>query len=118
MDLLLVGIGGCLGSIARFQTGKIISKKTRVTFPLGTFIINLTGAVLLGIVTGMDAGNHAYRLLGDGFLGAFTTFSTFMYEGFNLFKKNEKLNAFIYILSSLLLGILGYLAGYTFIKLC
>lgn len=46
-----------------------------------------------------------------GFLGAYTTFSTFMYEGFNLFKDNEKLNAYIYILSSVIIGIIGFSIG-------
>lgn len=117
MNLLLVGIGGALGSIVRFQFGKIISRKSNRTLPLGTFIINITGALLLGILTSIDAGNNAYLLLGDGFLGAYTTFSTFMYEGFNLFRENEKLNAFTYIFGSLLLGIIGYFAGHEFVKL-
>lgn len=46
-----------------------------------------------------------------GFLGAYTIFSTFMYEGFNLFKDNEKLNAYIYILSSVIIGIIGFSIG-------
>ena len=112
MDLLLVGIGGALGSIARFRLGKVIAKKTKTTFPLGTFIVNITGAILLGFVCGMDAGRNLYLLLADGFLGAYTTFSTFMYEGFNLFQGNERLNAIIYIAASLLLGIAGYVAGF------
>jgi len=49
--------------------------------------------------------------LADGFLGAYTTFSTFMYEGFSLFKENEKLNAFTYIFASLFLGIIGFVIG-------
>jgi CrcB protein len=109
---VLVGVGGALGGIARFQLGKMISQKSRTTFPIGTFIINISGALLLGIVSSLDAGKNLYLLLGDGFLGAYTTFSTFMYEGFNLFQKNEKMNAFTYILCSLMLGIIGYIAGF------
>ena len=52
-----------------------------------------------------------YLLLADGYLGAYTTFSTFMYEGFNLFRGKEKMNAFTYILGSLFLGIIGYVLG-------
>lgn len=116
MNLILVGFGGLFGGLARFQLGKMISQKSRTTFPVGTFIINITGAMLLGILNGLNIGNSAYVLLGDGFLGAYTTFSTFMYEGFILFQGNEKLNALIYILCSLLLGILGYVAGFEIMK--
>ena len=56
MELLLVGIGGLFGGITRFHLGKVISQKSGTRFPLGTLIINLTGAVLLGMVTRIDAG--------------------------------------------------------------
>ena len=117
MDLIFVGIGGALGSIVRYKLGKIITEKSSTTFPTGTFIINLSGAILLGLISSLDAGKNVYLLLGDGFLGAYTTFSTFMYEGFNLFQENEKMNAFTYILGSLILGIIGYFAGSEFGKL-
>lgn len=106
-----MGLGGVFGGLARFELGKRISQRSGTTFPLGTFIINITGALLLGIVTGINPGNNFYLLFGEGFLGAYTTFSTFMYEGFNLFQENEKLNAFIYILGSFFLGIIGFVIG-------
>ncbi|QHQ59476.1 fluoride efflux transporter CrcB [Anaerocolumna sedimenticola] len=112
MDLIFVGIGGALGSLTRYQAGKMISRKSGISFPIGTFLINITGAILLGIVSSLDTGKNVYLLFGDGFLGAYTTFSTFMYEGFQLFQDNKKLNALIYILSSLVLGILGYTLAY------
>ncbi|AYD40502.1 fluoride efflux transporter CrcB [Clostridium fermenticellae] len=111
MNYLLVGAGGILGSITRYQLGKAISGHTNTKFPFGTFIINITGAIILGILTSAHLGTNMYSFLGDGFLGAYTTFSTFMYEGFNLFKYNEKLNALVYILISILLGITGFLIG-------
>lgn len=112
MEFLMVGIGGAVGSITRYQLGKIIAERSGTTFPLGTFIINIAGAVLLGVLCGLNTGGNYYLLLGDGFLGAFTTFSTFMYEGFNLFQEKERLNALIYIVASLLLGLVGYAVGY------
>lgn len=112
MDLFFVGIGGALGSLTRYGLGKAITEKSNTTFPIGTFIINITGAVLLGIISNLGIGRNMYLLLGDGFLGAYTTFSTFMYEGFNLFKENEKMNAFTYILGTLLLGVAGYALGF------
>jgi len=100
--------------MARYSAGREITKRSKSTFPFGTFFINIAGAFLLGIISSIHAGPNTYLLLGDGFLGAFTTFSTFMYEGFNLFKDNDRLNAFTYIGVSLILGVLGYMLG-TFI---
>lgn len=111
MTYLLLAIGGATGSLVRYSLGKIISEKLNTTFPIGTFIINITGAILLGIVSTIGINSNMMLLLGDGFLGAYTTFSTFMYEGFNLFQEKEKLNAFIYVLGSLLLGTIGYVLG-------
>ncbi|WP_291633968.1 fluoride efflux transporter CrcB [Clostridium sp.] len=111
MTYLLIGVGGAAGSLVRYILGKFISEKSNTAFPIGTFIINITGAVFLGIVSTIGVGSNIMLLLGDGFLGAYTTFSTFMYEGFNLFEEKEKLNAFIYITFSLILGIAGYAVG-------
>lgn len=112
MNLVIVGIGGILGGLCRFQLGKVVSQKTNSTFPVGTFLINISGAFLLGILASVTVNKQVYLLLGDGFLGTYTTFSTFMYEGFNLFQGNEKLNAFTYILGSLIIGVIGYILGY------
>ena len=117
MEYVFVGIGGALGSLARYSLGRIVSGKATTTFPLGTFIINITGAFLLGIVSTLSLNPNIYLLLADGFLGAYTTFSTFMYEGFNLFQGNEKLNAIVYILGSLIIGIIGFTIGVTITKL-
>jgi CrcB protein len=111
MQYLLVAAGGAMGSLVRFILGRKISEKFTTGFPVGTFIINITGAVLLGIVSSSGMEVNAYTLIGDGFLGAYTTFSTFMYEGFNLFQDNEKLNASVYILTSIILGIIGFTFG-------
>lgn len=111
MSYILVGIGGAFGSLTRYSLGKLISKKTNNKFPFGTFVINITGAFLLGVVSSILANTNWYLLLAEGFLGAYTTFSTFMYEGFNLFKNNERLNAFTYICTSLILGVLSFMLG-------
>lgn len=111
MQYLIVGFGGIFGSIVRFALGKAIKEKTNTTFPIGTFLINITGAILLGLVNSLGVSSSLYLLLADGFLGAYTTFSTFMYDGFTLFQENEKLNAITYILGSLFLGIIGFIIG-------
>ena len=113
MELLIVGIGGALGTMARYLLGRMVSAGTTTRFPVGTFLINLSGAFLLGIVINAGITGSPYLLLADGFLGAFTTFSTFLYEGFNLIKDNRKLNAIIYVTGSIILGIAGFIAGMT-----
>src|SRR5512138_2623113 len=89
MDLVLVGIGGAFGSAARYGLGKLIAKRAKPGFPLGTFLINISGAILLGILVSAGTGGNIYLLLADGFLGAYTTFSAFMYEGFNMFRGSK-----------------------------
>ncbi len=118
MSLIFVGVGGVLGSITRYYLGKVITQRSKHTlFPIGTFIINLSGAMLLGFVTGVDVSRNVYMLIADGFLGAYTTFSTFMYEGFNLFQDNEKKNAVAYIFVTLIMGIIGYMIGFGLCKI-
>ena len=108
-----MGIGGIFGAISRYRLGKIISDRSSSAFPVGTFLINLSGALALGVLTGMETGNSVSLLLGDGFLGAFTTFSTLMYEGVHLFEGSEKRNAAVYIAATLILGIAGYALGWS-----
>lgn len=111
--LIFVGIGGIIGSISRFKVEKYISSNTNTLFPLGTFFINLLGAFLLGIVSAKFNGTNIYSLLGDGFLGSFTTYSTFMYGSVALFQKNEYKYGIIYISSSVVFGTILYVAGFS-----
>ncbi|MGI5918627.1 MAG: fluoride efflux transporter CrcB [Christensenellales bacterium] len=110
MDILLVGLGGAAGSVARYAIGRAVSSRTRGAFPWGTFLVNIKGALLLGIVVGLDVPRNAALLAADGFLGAYTTFSTFMYDGFRLFK-SSRVNAAVYIAGMLVLGIACFGAG-------
>ncbi len=112
MNIFLVGIGGILGSLTRYQLGKALTQRTGSAFPLGTVAVNISGAFLLGLLTGVKIDRTLFLLLCDGYLGAYTTFSTFMYEGFDLFRDNEKLNASIYIAGTMILGLAGCFAGY------
>lgn len=116
MDYLIVGVGGMLGSITRYTLGKWISEKYSSIIPLGTFLINISGAFLLGIVSSLYSSGNLYLLMAEGYLGAYTTFSTFMYEGFNLYNENEKKNAFHYIFGTLFFGIIGFIIGVGLVK--
>jgi len=117
MGYLIVGIGGALGSVTRFAIGRRLSENSNSWMPMGTFFINISGAVLLGVVSSMTLSGNMYLLLGEGFLGAYTTFSTFMYEGFNLFKEDEIKNAFTYIIGTFIFGVIGFIIGIEIVKL-
>lgn len=117
VEYIIVGVGGVLGSITRYLLSKLISEKCDSIIPMGTMSINITGALLLGIVSSLYTGGNLYLLLAEGYLGAYTTFSTFMYEGFNLFQENEKINAAVYILGTLFLGIIGFMIGMGIVKI-
>lgn len=111
MSVVMVALGGALGSVARFAIWKAVTHKAKIRLLLGTFIANISGTILLGIVMALPLAPSEYALLAEGFLGAYTTFSTFMFEGLNLIENNEKMNAFLYILISVVLGIIGFWAG-------
>jgi CrcB protein len=106
-------MGGAFGGISRYLVGRLLSRSEGQRLPVGTFAVNIAGAFLLGLLTSVNPEGRAYLLLGDGFLGAFTTFSTFMYEGFHLLKGGERKNAAAYIGGSLVVGLAGYALGYT-----
>jgi len=117
MGYLIVGLGGAFGSVVRFMIGRRLSETSNSWMPAGTFFINISGAILLGIISSINIDGNLYLLLGDGFLGAYTTFSTFMYEGFNLFKEEGKKNAYTYITGTFLFGVIGFIIGVEIVKL-
>lgn len=115
MSLTLVAIGGICGGLCRYRLGLFLLKKSAAKFPLNTFIINLSGAFLLGILTALQPAHSTYVLLGDGFLGAYTTFSTFAYEGYRQLEAKNSYAAF-YLIGSLVLGVAAYLLGFAVAK--
>lgn len=116
MEYLLIAIGGSLGSLSRFFVSKSIAGKYSGAYPLGTFTINLAGAFLLGVITAFHVNFSVYAFIAIGFLGSFTTFSTFMFESFSLFQSGEKKNAILYLMISMGLGIASYFSGYYLIS--
>lgn len=107
--MLLVGIGGILGAISRFMVGEWITSKTKATFPIGTWVINISGSFILGMLVAMHLKNQTsewfWLFFGTGFLGAYTTFSTFGYETIQLLQKKDTINAVIYVSTSVVLGV-------------
>jgi CrcB protein len=108
--LLIVGIGGFVGSISRYALSKWADSRRPGWFPAGTFMVNILGSFLLGILWGIGYKDlvwwdTAALLLGTGFLGSFTTFSTFSVEVVGLMSREKFLMAVKYPLVTLLLGI-------------
>lgn len=92
MSVLLVGVGGFFGAIARYIVSNTLEFKSG--FPLATWIVNMVGSFLLGLLFGIGVNSSLFLLLGTGFMGAFTTFSTFKQEGM-LLQKERKYRLFI-----------------------
>jgi len=101
---LLVGIGGFFGAIARFSFSNWMKKSYPSSFPIATLLINLIGAFLLGYIVGLD--KTWQLLLGTGFMGAFTTFSTFKLETIQLYADKKWKILTIYLGISYTFGIL------------
>ncbi|WNB92770.1 fluoride efflux transporter CrcB [Bacillus sp. NEB1478] len=108
-----VAAGGFLGAICRFSTTKWISKNWPSELPIATLLINIAGSFLLGIIIGSGINHSAVLFLGTGFMGAFTTFSTFKLENIQL-HANRKRNVMIqYLVFSYMGGILFAFLGLT-----
>lgn len=98
--------------MTRYGLGQLLAAKLNKSFPWAVFLINVSGAFLLGVVLGAELSGGWLLLLADGFLGAYTTFSTFMVEGFELFAGRKILNAVLYISGTVLLGLLAFAVGF------
>lgn len=115
-NIFAVALGGALGALARYGLGAWISGRWSQGFPLHTFLINISGAFLLGFLNILFIErltvSPLVRLgIGVGFLGAYTTFSTFGYEVITLLQGGSLLTAALYTLSSILVGFTGVALG-------
>ena len=79
-----VAVFGALGAVARFRMDSAVSARVPSDFPLGTLVVNLTGSFALGILVGAEPSHRVAFLLGTGFMGGYTTFSTWMVESVRL----------------------------------
>lgn len=111
-NILFVAIGGFFGACARFGLTTWFNKKHPSVLPWATLLINLSGSFLLGVIAGSDWSSEVHLLLGTGFMGAYTTFSTFNVDNVQLIRKKEWKALAIYICTSYFLGIALAYAGY------
>jgi CrcB protein len=113
---VMVGIGGFIGAIARFVLGSYIGNRFGTRFPYGTFVINMSGSFLLGMVMAVltqktDASPNWRYLVPIGFIGAYTTFSTFEYETLRTVQDGQMLMAFANVALSIIVGFGAVWAG-------
>ncbi|MEU4391715.1 fluoride efflux transporter CrcB [Kribbella sp. NPDC023855] len=109
MKLLLVIAGAVAGAPLRYLTDRAVQARHDSAFPWGTFAVNVIGSVILGFVTGAtlagDAPHWVQLLIGTGFCGALTTYSTFSYETLRLYEQNAKLTALANVTASILAAV-------------
>ncbi len=121
-NILLVGGGSCLGGVSRYMVSRWIQSVSTTIFPWGTFLVNVTGCFIIGLIYGfIDRGGYmtdGMRLfLTVGFCGGFTTFSTFMHENYLLFTGSELLTLVLYTLASVTAGFLMVYLAYCLTRL-
>jgi CrcB protein len=97
--------------VARFTLDGVVASRLGREFPYGTLVVNVLGAAVLGVVVGLTLGANAYRLLGTGLIGGFTTFSTWALESHRLGEDGELRLGAVNFLASLVLGVLAAWAG-------
>ncbi len=119
-NLFLVFIGGGLGSSLRFIISKYLNAGHLL--PYGTLLVNVAGSLLLGMIIGWALKTNSISspvnlMLGIGFCGGFTTFSTFSFENYSLIKTGDYLSFSLYFFGSILLGMLAILIGIMISKL-
>ena len=115
MLILMVAMGGALGAVARYGLSGWVQGLLSTSFPLGTLVVNVVGSFLLGLsfilLESLALSPGTRSMVTIGFLGAFTTFSTFSYEAIVLLGGGEWGRGGMYIGGSLVLGLLGVVAG-------
>jgi CrcB protein len=121
-DVLLVGLGGFLGSVSRYAvSGVVLRQSAAGRFPLGTLVVNVLGCLVMGVLAGLAERWHLFgapaRLfLMTGLLGGFTTFSAFAYETYFLGREQAWLSAAANVLLSVALGLAALWVGHEMVR--
>ena len=120
-NVILIFVGGGLGSVSRYFTGFYISKFWQNPFPFGTFTANVLGCFLIGLIYGFseksESLNPQWRFfLATGFCGGYTTFSTFAFENLKLLQNNQVGLFFAYSLLSFVVGLVAVWFGMSLVK--
>jgi CrcB protein len=112
---LVVAAGGFVGAPSRYLLDRAVTRRVNSDLPWGTFAINISGSFLLGFLTGLTLSHHlsdlGKALLGTGFCGAYTTFSTFTFETLRLLEDGRYFEAAANVVVSVLVGLAAATAG-------
>jgi CrcB protein len=122
MRYVMIAIGGALGSLARYQVALVVQTHVPTGFPWGTFVVNLSACLVMGIastlITDRLVPNPAWRfLIPIGFIGAYSTFSTFELDAFRANSEGAFLVAGVYLVGSVIAGYLALWAGVALARL-
>lgn len=117
MNIIIAGIGGTIGALLRYLIGKIFKRFTEKDHPISTLFVNILGCFLIGYLSPKNLSNENRLFLITGFLGGFTTYSTFMLETTRYIRKDKHFKAILYIISSLFLGIIAGILGISIAKI-
>jgi len=115
-SIMIVGLGGFIGSAARFLISRYFQENVASVFPWGTFIVNIVGCLLIGLIYGISEKGELMSpevrlFLTVGICGGFTTFSTFSNDAFMLLRQDEWIRFAFYTSLSFFLGLLAVYAG-------
>jgi CrcB protein len=115
MTALMVFLGAAIGAPLRYLTDRAVQARHDSAFPLGTLTVNVVGSLVLGGLAGAGSAlpGTAIALLGTGFCGGLTTYSTFSYETFRLLERKAYLFAGLNVLVSIVAGVGAAVLGYT-----
>jgi CrcB protein len=106
-----VAFVGGIGSVLRFVVDRVVARRVAQAFPFGTLAVNISGATLLGFLGGLALSKDAALLAGTGFVGAYTTFSTWMLETQRLGEERQTWTALANIVVSVALGVAAAVLG-------
>ncbi len=117
MSLLLVALGAAVGAPARYLTDRAVQVRHDTVFPWGTFVVNVVGSFVLGLVVGATAGGGVVDervglLVGTGFCGGFSTYSTFSYETLRLVEEGATLEGIANLVASVVCGLGAAFGGF------
>jgi fluoride exporter len=121
VNLILIAIGGALGSVARYLFSTFVLRATGSLFPAGTFAVNAVGCFTFGVIAGaaeqrvaIPPEMRAFLLI--GVLGGFTTFSSYAFESFTLIRDGQLLWASVNLAGQVVIGVIGVAVGFAIMK--
>lgn len=122
MNLLLIALGGSIGAVARYGLAGVVQRFTTPYFPFGTFVVNIVGCFVFGVLAGVAEhrfalGPEARAFLLIGVLGGFTTFSSFGYETFQLLRDAEFMRASLNVVGQVVIGVCVMWLGFVLTRI-